>query len=74
MIYHVTQQFGLHEVKPLWSMVILEDRAKSKDHMAVVKGERVDVILITHEKLPQHKLLVEKDDGMSECMMCCDSG
>ena len=47
-------------------MVILEDRPKAKDHLAVVKGEIVAVILIKHDKLPQNKLLVEKDDGTSE--------
>ena len=60
------QQFGLQEVKPLWSMVILDDRAKGKEHMGVVKGERVDVILITHDKLSPLKYLVEKEDGTSE--------
>ena len=47
-------------------MIVLEDRPKSKYHLQVTKGEKVDVILIMHQKLPPKKLFVEKEDGTSE--------
>ena len=43
------------------------DRKASKDHMAVTAGEKMSVVLITHEKLPRGKYLVEKEDGSSKC-------
>lgn len=34
--------------------------------MAVVAGEKLSVILITHDKLPRGKYLAEKEDGTGE--------
>ena len=31
--------------------------------MAVIKGEKANILLITHEKLPRDKYLIEKEDG-----------
>lgn len=60
------QQFELSKVNPLFTVVVLEDRPKSKEHLPVIKGEKLQVILIAHNKLPRTKYLVEKEDGISE--------
>ena len=61
------QQFQLpDEILPLFTVEVLEDRGKGKDHMPISKGERLSVILLAHPNLDPAKYLAEKDDGMSE--------
>ena len=63
----VMQQFQLpNEILPLFTVEVLEDRAKGKDHLSISKGERLSVILLAHPSLDPTKYLAEKDDGMSE--------
>lgn len=58
------KQFSLpNDVKPLFSVEILMDMGRGKDHMASVKGDMMHVLLINHPKLPEGRYLVEKEDG-----------
>ena len=61
------QQFGLKgDVQPLFAAVVLMDKPKTKDHLNVIAGETVFVLLIAHAKLPDGLYLVEKEDGTSK--------
>ena len=53
-------------MKSLFTVEVVEGRSKSKDHLAVVKGEELSVFVTSHSKLPPGKLLVEKADGTCE--------
>ena len=37
--------------------------SKERDHLILQGGERILVLLTSHEKLPEAKYLCEKDDG-----------
>ena len=54
----------------LFTVEALLEHPKTKDHLQVSIGEVLFVLLLTHEKLPDGKYLVEKEDGTSEmeCM------
>ena len=61
------QNFKLAEdMKALFTVEVTEGRSKSKDHLAVIKGEQLSVFTTSHPKLPAGKLLVEKEDGTCE--------
>ena len=67
VLVHLFQNFKLTEdMKPLFSVEVVEGRSKSKDHLAVVKGEQLSVFVTSHPKLPQGKFIVEKGDGTCE--------
>lgn len=51
------------DVKPLFTIEILEDHPKGKDHVPVTQGEVCFVLLISHDKLPNDRYFVEKEDG-----------
>ena len=42
------------------------DKPKTKDHLNVIAGETVFVLLVAHAKLPDGLFLVEKEDGTSK--------
>ena len=50
----------------LFTVVVLLEHPKTKDHLPVSEGEVLSVLLLVHEKLPDGKYLVEKEDGTSE--------
>ncbi|CAI8055753.1 Filamentous hemagglutinin [Geodia barretti] len=52
-----------NDVQSLFAVEVQEDHPKTKDHMAVSKGEQVYVLLISHPKLPNDRYFIEKDDG-----------
>ena len=61
------QQFNLLEdAQALFTVEAIEARSKAKEHLPVIKGERLAVIVSTHAKLPSGKYLVEKEDGTRE--------
>ena len=61
------QQFGLSsDVQPLFAVKVLEDQPEMEDHLGVANGERVLVLLLKHENLPDSLYLVEKEDGTSK--------
>ena len=63
------QQFNLpEESQALFTVEAIEARSKAKEHLPVIKGERLVVIVSTHTKLPPGKYLVEKEDGTRECV------
>ena len=56
-------------MKSLFTVEILEDHPKGKDHLPVSKGETCFVLLINHPKLPDERYFVEKEDGTSELLL-----
>ena len=55
------------ETQPLFAVELLLDYpTATKEHIAVMSGEVVMVLLMTHEKLPKGKYIVEKTDGTGE--------
>ena len=49
--------------------LLLDHPIATKDHIAVMSGEVVSVLLMTHEKLPKGKYIVEKSDGIGELLL-----
>ncbi len=70
------QQFNLPaDVQHLFTVEVLLDHSKTKDHLNCELGEILFVLLIAHEKMPGDRYLVEKEDGTSEWMgMYCGWG
>ena len=62
------------DVQPLFTIEILLDHSKTKDHLNVTAGELAFVLLIAHDKLHPDKYLVEKEDGTSEMVLCVCEG
>ena len=61
------QQFGLSSnIRPLFAVKVLEDQPEREDHLGVATGERVLVLLLKHDNLPDSLYLVEKEDGTSK--------
>ena len=58
----------------LFTVEALLEHPKTKDHLQVSIGEVLFVLLLTHEKLPDGKYLVEKEDGTSEMECMTTSG
>jgi hypothetical protein len=56
----------------LFTVEVLLEHPKTKDHLQISIGEVLFVLLLAHDKLPDGKYLVEKEDGTSE--MQCMSG
>ena len=54
----------------LFTVEVLLEHPKTKDHLPVNIGEVLFVLLLAHDKLPDGKYLVEKEDGTSEMLLC----
>lgn len=62
------QQFKLpQELECLFTVEMTENNSKGKEHLAVIKGETLSIIVASHTKLPRGKYLAEKKDGTREC-------
>lgn len=58
------QQFGLpNDVKNLFTVEVMLNHSRTKDHLPCETGEVLFVLLIAHDKMPQDRYLVEKEDG-----------
>ena len=53
-------------MQPLFTVEVVLEHSRTKDHLQCEKGEVLFVLLIAHDKMPSDKYLVEKEDGNSE--------
>ena len=63
------QQFNLPaDVQHLFAAEVVLEHSRTKDHLGCDIGELLFVLLIAHDKMTKDRLLVEKEDGTSECV------
>ena len=66
------QQFNLpNDVQHLFTVEVLLDHSKTKDHLGCDKGDVLFVLLIAHDKMSSDLYLAEKEDGISELSVLC---